>query len=89
LQLQQQEENHIDKIFIEELKTLYKKYEKLKHSHNFLIGKHENLEKKYIYVINVSSHINSLEKENTNLTLSLCTDDERQRADPREGSKSC
>jgi hypothetical protein len=44
LLLQQKEEYLIGKI--EELKALNEEHEKLKHSHIFLIGKHENLEKR-------------------------------------------
>jgi hypothetical protein len=45
LQLEQQEEYLIGKI--KELKALHEEHEKLKHSHTSLIGKHENLKKKY------------------------------------------
>jgi seryl-tRNA synthetase len=69
LQLEQQDEYLIGKI--EELKTLYEDYEKLKHSHTSLIGKHENLEKKYACAANVSSCIDPLEKENANLKTQL------------------
>jgi seryl-tRNA synthetase len=69
LQLEQQDEYLIGKI--EELKTLYEDYEKLKHSHTSLIGKHENLEKKYACATNVSSCIDPLEKENANLKTQL------------------
>jgi hypothetical protein len=53
LLLEQQEEYLIGKI--EKLKTLNKEYEKLKYSHISLIGKYENLEKKYACGTNVSS----------------------------------
>jgi uncharacterized phage-like protein YoqJ len=43
LQLEQQEEYLIDKI--EELKALHEEYEKLKHSHTSLNGKHEKFRK--------------------------------------------
>jgi hypothetical protein len=69
LQLEQQEEYLIGKI--EELKTLHEEHEKLKHSHTSLIDKHEHLEKKYAYATNVSSSIDSLEKENANLKTQL------------------
>jgi hypothetical protein len=65
LQLEQQEEYLIDKI--KELKALHEEHEKLKQSHTFLIGKHKNLEKKYACATNISSCIDSLEKENANL----------------------
>jgi hypothetical protein len=67
LQIEQQEEYLICKI--EELKALHEEHEKLKHSHTFLIGKHENLEKKYACASNVSSCVDPLEKENANLRL--------------------
>jgi hypothetical protein len=69
LQLEQQEEYLIDKI--EELKALHEEYEKLKHSHNSLIGKHENLEKKYACATNVFSCVDPLEKENATLKAQL------------------
>jgi uncharacterized phage-like protein YoqJ len=69
LQFEQQEEYLIGKI--EELKTLHEEHEKLKHSHISLIDKHENLEKKYACAINVSSCVDSLEKENVNLKTQL------------------
>jgi hypothetical protein len=69
LQLEQQEEYLIGKI--EELKTLHEEHEKLKHSHTSLIDKHENLEKKYACATNVSSCVDSLEKENANLKTQL------------------
>jgi hypothetical protein len=56
---------------IEELKTLHQEHEKLKHSHTFLIDKHKNLEKKYTCATNVSSCVDSLEKENANLKTQL------------------
>jgi hypothetical protein len=65
LQLEQQEESLIDKI--KELKALHEEHEKLKQSHTFLIGKHKNLEKKYACATNISSCVDSLEKENANL----------------------
>jgi predicted nuclease with TOPRIM domain len=36
-----------------------------------LIGKHKNLEKEYVYATNVSSCVDSLEKENANLKAQL------------------
>jgi predicted nuclease with TOPRIM domain len=69
LLLEQQEDYLIGKI--EELKDLNKEYGKLKNSHIFLIGKHENLEKKYARTTNVSSCVDSLEKENANLKAQL------------------
>jgi predicted nucleic acid-binding Zn-ribbon protein len=69
LLVEQQDEYLIDKI--EELKDLNKEHEKLKHSHISLIGKHENLEKKYACAINVSSYVDPLEKENANLKTQL------------------
>jgi hypothetical protein len=69
LLLEQQEEYHISKI--EEVKALNEEYEKLKHSHISLIGKHENLEKKYACATNVSSCVDSLEIENANLKAQL------------------
>jgi AAA15 family ATPase/GTPase len=69
LQLKQQEEYLIDKI--EELKALHEEHEKLKHSHTSLIGKHENLEKKYACATNISSCVDPLEKENANLKTQL------------------
>jgi hypothetical protein len=69
LQLEQQEEYLICKI--EELKSLHEEHEKLKHSHTSLIGKHENLEKKYACATNVSSCVDPLEKENVNLKTKL------------------
>jgi uncharacterized protein (DUF3084 family) len=69
LQHEQQEEYLIDKI--KELKTLHEEYEKLKHSHTSLIDKHKNLEKKYACATNVSSCVDSLEKENANLKTQL------------------
>jgi hypothetical protein len=65
LLLEQQEEYLIGKI--EELKALNKEYGKLKHSHIFLIVKHENLENEYDCATNVSSYVDPLEKENANL----------------------
>jgi hypothetical protein len=61
LELQQQEEYLIDKI--EELKALNEEYDKLKHSHTSLIGKHEKLEKECAYATNVSSCVDPLENE--------------------------
>jgi predicted nucleic acid-binding Zn-ribbon protein len=52
---------------IEELKALTEEYEKLKHSHTSLIGKHENLEKEYACARNISTCAALLEKENANL----------------------
>jgi hypothetical protein len=69
LLLEQQEEYHISKI--EEVKALNEEYEKLKHSHISLIGKHENLEKEYACATNVSSCVDSLEIENANLKAQL------------------
>jgi hypothetical protein len=69
LQLEQQEEYLIGKI--EELKALHEEHEKLKHSHTSLIGKHENLEKKYACATIVSSCVDPLEKENANLKTQL------------------
>jgi hypothetical protein len=69
LELEQQEEYLIDKI--EELKALNEEHEKLKHPHTSLIGKHETLEKEYACATNVSSCIDPLEKENTNLKTQL------------------
>jgi hypothetical protein len=69
LLLEQQEEYLIGKI--EELKSLNKEHGKLKHSHISLIGKHENLEKKYVCATNVSSYVDTLEKENDNLKAQL------------------
>jgi hypothetical protein len=69
LQLEQQEEYLIGKI--EELKALHEEHEKLKHSHTSLIGKYENLEKKYACATNVSSCVDPLEKENANLKTQL------------------
>jgi hypothetical protein len=69
VQLEQQEEYLIGKI--EELKALLEEHEKLKYSHTSLIGKHENLEKKYACATNVSSCVDSLEKENANLKTQL------------------
>jgi hypothetical protein len=69
LLLEQQEEYLIGKI--EELKTLNKEHGKLKHSHLSLIGKHENLEKKYACATIVFSCVDSLEKENANLKVNL------------------
>jgi hypothetical protein len=69
LQLEQQEEYLIGKI--EEPKALNEEHEKLKHSHTSLIGKHENLEKEYACATNVSSCVDSLEKENDNLKVKL------------------
>jgi hypothetical protein len=66
---EQQEEYLIGKI--EELNALNKDYGKLKHSHISLIGKHENLEKKYACATNVSSCVDLLEKENANLKAQL------------------
>jgi hypothetical protein len=60
LLLEQQEEHLIGKI--EELKALNKEYEKPKHSHISLIGKHENLKKEYACATNVSSCVDLLEK---------------------------
>jgi hypothetical protein len=67
LQLEEQEEYLIGKI--EELKALHEEHEKLKQTS--LIGKHENLEKKYACATNVSSCVDSLEKENANLKTQL------------------
>jgi hypothetical protein len=64
LLLEQQEEYLIGKI--EEYKALNKEHGKLKHSHIFLIGKHENLENEYACVTDVSSCVDPLEKENAN-----------------------
>jgi hypothetical protein len=61
LELEQQEEYLIDKI--EELKALNEEYDKLKHSHTSLIGKHEKLEKECAYATNVSSCVDPLENE--------------------------
>jgi hypothetical protein len=69
LLLEQQEEYLIGRI--EELKALNKEHGKLKHSHILLIGKHENLEKEYVCVTNVSSCVDPLEKENANLKAQL------------------
>jgi hypothetical protein len=69
LQLEQQEEYLIGRI--EELKTLHEEHEKRKHSHTSLIDKYENLEKKYACATNVSSCVDSLEKENANLKTQL------------------
>jgi hypothetical protein len=69
LLLEQQEEYLIGKI--EELKALNEEREKFKHSHISLIGKHENLEKEYACATNVSSFIDPLEAENTNLKAQL------------------
>jgi hypothetical protein len=69
LLLEQQEEYLIGKI--EELKAINKEHGKLKHSHISLIGKHENLENKYDCATNVSSCVDPLEKENTNLMAQL------------------
>jgi hypothetical protein len=69
LLLEQQEEYLIGGI--EELKALNKEHGKLKHSHILLIGKHENLEKEYVCVTNVSSCVDPLEKENANLKAQL------------------
>jgi hypothetical protein len=69
LQFEQQEEYLIGKI--EELKALHEEHEKLNHSHTSLIGKHENLEKKYACATNVSSYVDSLEKENANIKTHL------------------
>jgi hypothetical protein len=69
LQLEQQEEYLIGKI--EELKALNEEHEKLKHLHNFLIGKHEKLEKEYACATNVSSCVDPLEKENAKLKAQL------------------
>jgi hypothetical protein len=69
LLLEQQEEYLIGKI--EELKALNEEHEKLKHSHISLIGKHENLEKEYACAGNVSSFVDPLEAENTNLKAQL------------------
>jgi hypothetical protein len=65
LSLEQQEEYLIGKI--EALKALNEEYEKIKHSHISLIGKHENLEKEYAYATNASSCVDPLETENANL----------------------
>jgi hypothetical protein len=65
LQLEQQEEYLIGKI--EKLNALHEEHEKLNHSHTSLIGKYENLEKKYACATNISSCVDPLEKENTNL----------------------
>jgi hypothetical protein len=56
---------------IEELKTLHEEHEKLKHFHTSLVDKLENLEKKYVCATNVSSCVDSLEKENANLKTQL------------------
>jgi hypothetical protein len=69
LLLEQQEEYLIGKI--EELKTLNEEHEKLKHTHTSLIGKHKSLEKEYACTTNVSSCVDPLEKENTNLKAQL------------------
>jgi seryl-tRNA synthetase len=69
LQLEQQEEYLIGKI--EELKVVHEEHEKLKHSHTSLIGKDENLEKKYACNTNVSPNVDPLEKENANLKTQL------------------
>jgi hypothetical protein len=69
LLLEQQEEYLIGKI--EELKALNEEHGKLKHSHISLIGKHENLEKEYACAGNVSSFVDPLEAENTNLKAQL------------------
>jgi hypothetical protein len=69
LLLEQQEEHLIGKI--EELKALNKEYEKPKHSHISLIGKHENLKKEYACATNVSSCVDLLEKGNANLKAQL------------------
>jgi hypothetical protein len=69
LQLEQQEEYLIGKI--EELMALHEEHEKLKHSHTSLIGKNKNLEVKYACATNVSSCVDPLEKENTNLKTQL------------------
>jgi hypothetical protein len=69
LQLEQRDEYLIGKI--EELKVLHEEHEKLKHSHASLIGKHENLEKKYACATNVSSCVDPLKKENANLKTQL------------------
>jgi hypothetical protein len=69
LELEQQEEYLIGKI--EELKALNEEHEKLKHSHNSLIGKHEKLEKEYSCATNVSSCVDPPEKENANLKTQL------------------
>jgi hypothetical protein len=69
LQFEQQEEYLIGKI--EELKALHEEHEKFKHSHTSLIGKHENLEKKYTCATNLSSCVDPLEKENANLKTQL------------------
>jgi hypothetical protein len=65
LLLEQQEEYLIYNI--KDLKTLNKEHEKLKNSHIFLIGKHENLEKQYACATNVSYCVDPLEKKNANL----------------------
>jgi hypothetical protein len=64
LLLEQQEEYLIGKI--EEYKALNKEHGKLKHSHIFLIGKHEILENEYACVTDVLSCVDPLEKENAN-----------------------
>jgi hypothetical protein len=69
LLLEQQEEYLIGNI--EELKALNEEYEKLKHSHTSLIGKHETLEKEYACATNVSTCAILLEKENDNLKAQL------------------
>jgi hypothetical protein len=67
--LKEQEEYLIGKI--EELKALHEGHKKLKHSHTSLIGKHENLEKKFACATNVSSCVDTLDKENANLKTQL------------------
>jgi predicted nuclease with TOPRIM domain len=51
--------------------ALHEEHEKLKHSHTSLIGKLENLEKKYACATNVSSCVDPLVKENANLKTQL------------------
>jgi hypothetical protein len=53
------------------LKALNEEHVKLKHSHNSLIGKLENLEKQYACATNVSSCVDPLEKEKANLKAQL------------------
>jgi hypothetical protein len=67
LQLEQQEDYLIGKIA--ELKALYEEHEKLKYSHTSLIGKHENLKKKYACATNISSCVDPLEKDASRLNL--------------------
>jgi hypothetical protein len=62
---------YLVKIKIEELKALNEEHEKLNHSHNSLIDKHEKLEKDYACATNVSSCIDPLEEENANFKTQL------------------